>query len=270
MEPAAVVERETMDTLELGNVPISIEIGTANFRTVRGYTVISAALDEAAFWQSEGSNPDQEILTALRPAMATVPGSMLLVASSPYRKSGILYSGWREHFGKDGDPVLCWVAGTRTMNPSVEEAFIAAEIEKDREAAKSEYVTDPSSPFRDDIANFVNPEVIDAATIKGCTVIPPSPDVSYTAFLDLSGGRRDSHVVSIAFQSMSGAATLACVREVKSADVEAVASEFSTLLKSYNVHQAWADEYAAEWPRTHSSGMGSQLPNRRSIGPNCT
>jgi hypothetical protein len=42
------IERETMDALELGN-GISIEIGTANFRTVRGYTIVAALLDEAAF-----------------------------------------------------------------------------------------------------------------------------------------------------------------------------------------------------------------------------
>ena len=247
------VERETMDTLELGNGTgngIIIEIGTANFRTVRGYTIVAALLDEASFWNDAGANPDQEILTALKPAMATVPGSIMMVASSPYRKSGILYDGWRKHFAKDGDPVLCWVAGTRTINPSVPEDFIAAEIEKDPEAARSEYVTDPSSPFRDDISTFVAAEVIDAATIKGRSVIAPSPDVSYTAFLDLSGGRSDSHVVSCAFQDMSGAATLACVREVKSADVEAVAAEFSALLMSYGLREAFADEYAAEWPRS--------------------
>jgi hypothetical protein len=35
-----------------------------------------------AFWRSEDStNPDFETLTALRPAMATVPGSILIGAS---------------------------------------------------------------------------------------------------------------------------------------------------------------------------------------------
>jgi hypothetical protein len=90
--------------LELGN-GISIEIGTANFRTVRGYTICAALLDEASFWNDSGANPDQEILTALRPAMATVPQSVLLVASSPYRKAGILYDGWRKHFGQDGEAI---------------------------------------------------------------------------------------------------------------------------------------------------------------------
>ena len=181
------IERETMDTLELGN-GISIEIGTANFRAVRGYTIVAALLDEAAFWNDGGANPDQEILTALRPAMATVPGAMLLVASSPYRKAGILYDGWRKHFGKEGDPALCWVAPTRTMNPSVPEDFIAAEIEKDPEAARSEYVTDPSSPFRDDISNFVAPEIVDSAVMRGQHVIPPIAGQSYSGFIDVSGG----------------------------------------------------------------------------------
>ena len=101
-----------MDTIELGN-GVVIEIVTANFRTVRSYTIVAALLDEAAFWSDEGANPDQEILRALKPAMATVPDAVFLVASSPYRKSGILYDGWREHFAKDGDPALCWVVRPR-------------------------------------------------------------------------------------------------------------------------------------------------------------
>ncbi len=48
----------------------SIEIMTASFRSIRGYTVIAALCDEIAFWQdatSSAANPDSEILDALRP-----------------------------------------------------------------------------------------------------------------------------------------------------------------------------------------------------------
>jgi hypothetical protein len=56
---------------------------------VRGRTLIAALLDEIAFFRSEDSaNPDFEILDAIRPAMASMAGSMLLCASSPYARRG--------------------------------------------------------------------------------------------------------------------------------------------------------------------------------------
>jgi hypothetical protein len=70
-----MVIRETADSFELDN-SVVIEIHTANFRSVRGYTIAVALLDEIAFWYSDAdsASPDTEILAALRPAMATIPG----------------------------------------------------------------------------------------------------------------------------------------------------------------------------------------------------
>jgi hypothetical protein len=86
---------------------IVIEVVTASFRSVRGFTLVAALCDEIAFWQGEDSaTPDSEILAALRPAMATIPNSMLLCASSPYARRGALYDNHKAHFGKDGDSVL--------------------------------------------------------------------------------------------------------------------------------------------------------------------
>ena len=114
-----LIERETAESIDLRN-GITIEIHTCRFRAVRGYTVVAALLDEVAFWRSDDSaNPDTEILTALRPAMVTVPGAMLLAASSPYARRGVLYEAWRDHYGQDDGQMLVWQADTRTMNPTV-------------------------------------------------------------------------------------------------------------------------------------------------------
>jgi hypothetical protein len=59
-----------------------IEVHTASFRAVRGYTVVACIADEVAFWRSdESANPDVEIPNGLRPGMATVPGALLLCIS---------------------------------------------------------------------------------------------------------------------------------------------------------------------------------------------
>jgi hypothetical protein len=54
-------------------------------------------LDEVAFWRDEtSSRPDEEVYDAILPALARVPGSMLIGISSPYRKAGLLYRKFKE------------------------------------------------------------------------------------------------------------------------------------------------------------------------------
>ena len=105
-----LIAKEMIEGIELTN-RISIEVHTASFRTVRGYTVAAAILDELAFFPSEDSaSPDDEILAAIRPSMATIPGSLLLCLSSPYARKGALWTAYREHFGKEKVDVLVWQA----------------------------------------------------------------------------------------------------------------------------------------------------------------
>jgi len=69
-----LIEAERQESVDLANT-VTIEVHTASFRTVRGYTIVAALLDELAFWQGEdGANPDTEIINAIKPAMATIPG----------------------------------------------------------------------------------------------------------------------------------------------------------------------------------------------------
>ena len=53
---------------------ISIEITTASYRTIRGYTVVAALCDEIAFWRSEESaEPATGKSAALRLALPPFP-----------------------------------------------------------------------------------------------------------------------------------------------------------------------------------------------------
>lgn len=123
-----MVVSRTKESITLANY-IRIEVHTASFRSIRGYTVVAAVLDEIAFFQTgDSANPDDEIVAALRPAMATVPGALLLGISSPYAKRGVLWQMFREHYGKANAPALVWRAATREMNPTVSQVTIAAAL----------------------------------------------------------------------------------------------------------------------------------------------
>ena len=118
---AAMIVSRTKDSIGLNN-NISVENHTSTFRPVRGYTIVCAVVDEAAYLpDGESAAPDSELLAALRPAMATAPRALLLVLRSPYARRGDLWNAYHDHFGKDGDPIIVVQADTRTMNPSVPE-----------------------------------------------------------------------------------------------------------------------------------------------------
>src|SRR6476620_11698892 len=139
---------------------VTIEIHTASFRAVRGYTLLCALLDEIAFWPSDesSSDPDVEVINALKPGMATIPGAMLLCASSPYARRGALWDAHRKHFGKDGDQVLVWHAPTREMNPTVPQRVIDEAMERDPASAAAEY----GAEFRSDIESYISREAVES------------------------------------------------------------------------------------------------------------
>jgi hypothetical protein len=246
-----LIERETKDAFDLNN-SVTIEIHAASFRSTRGYTLIAALLDEVAFWRSDDSaNPDKEILAALRPGMATIPGAMLLCASSPYARRGVLWDAFKRHYGKD-TPVLVWKAPTRTMNPSVGQSMIDAAIEADPASAAAEYMAE----FRSDIETFISRETVDAAVVMGRRELPPIEGVTYTAFCDPSGGSSDSMTLGIAHVDAKRV-ILDLVRERKPPfSPDDVAREFATTLKDYGVHSVRGDRYGGLWPRERFAAHG--------------
>ena len=259
---APLLAGETAESLTLTNAVV-IEVQTASYRAVRGYTLVAALCDEVAFWRDEGSaNPDEEILNALRPALGTL-GGPLLVASSPYAKRGALYALFREHWGKDGAEVLVWRGSTAEMNPGFPARIIVKAFEDDAARAGAEY----GAEFRNDVAAFVTREVVDGCTVPGRYELPPLPGLRYVAFCDLSGGGSDSMTLAVAHADSRDRsfAVLDAVREVKPpCSPEGVVMEFATLLKSYGIARVTGDRYAGEWPRERfrTHGIAYDLSDR--------
>jgi len=243
---AQLVERETAEGLDLTN-RVSIEIVTASFRATRGYTIVAALLEEIAFWRSEEStNPDHEIVNAIRPGMATIPGSMLIGLSSPYSKRGVLYNAWRRHYGDDESDVLVWQAATRTMNPSVPQSIVDRAYEDDPDAAAAEY----GALFRADLEQYISREQVEACQRPDPVEVPPAKGTRYVAFVDPSGGARDSMTLAIAHRTRDGGAVVDTVAERRAPfSPEDVTHEFADILKRYRVHSVVGDRYGGEWPR---------------------
>jgi hypothetical protein len=125
LESSAVLRREVKGfadhetTLRNGNVITTL---AADYRSLRGRTLLCALLDEAAFLRSETSaTPDFETARALLPGLATT-GGMLVNLSSPYRRTGLLFERHRAYFGKDDDDVLVVAGPSEVFNPTLDRA----------------------------------------------------------------------------------------------------------------------------------------------------
>ena len=244
---ASLVTDENAESIELAN-GVVIEISTASFRTTRGYSFAAVLCDEIAFWRQDeaSANPDVEILRALRPGMANIPGSILLLASSPYAKRGALYATYRRHYAQDDARVLVWKAETSAMNPRIDPEIIREAYESDPEAARAEY----GAEFRDDLADFVTREIVDAVTAIGRTELPPERGIVYSAFCDPSGGMSDSMTLAIAHMTGAGVVVLDVVRETRAPfDPEATVADFAAVLRRYGIDRVTGDRYGGEWPR---------------------
>src|SRR6516225_9533197 len=125
--------------------------------------------------------------------MATIPGAMLLCASSPHARRGALWEAHCKHFGQDGDPVLVWQAGTADMNPLVPSSYIDRHLADDPARAAAEYL----ATFRTDLETYISRAVVESAIVAGRYELPRVEGIRYFGFTDPSGGSSDSMTLAI-------------------------------------------------------------------------
>jgi hypothetical protein len=245
-DPKKFIEKETNETLELRN-GVVIEIATASFRVTRGYTFAAVLADETAFWRDETSaNPDFEIFRALRPGISTIPGAVLLNASSPYRRAGLLWQTYQRHYGKDDARILVWQADTASMNPKVDPDVITEAYEDDPESAASEY----GAQFRSDLADFISRAVVEACVEPGCHERPPFRQIGrrYLCFIYAAGGSGGDSMTMAISHADNGMPVLDCIREVRPPfSPDATVAEFAALAKSYGISRAESDRWGGDW-----------------------
>jgi hypothetical protein len=222
---------------------IDVAVSTNSFRSVRGRPIVCAILDEVAFWRDEtSSKPDEEVYDAILPALARVPGSMLIAISSPYRKAGLLYRKFKQFYGEPGD-ILVIKAPTRVLNPTIPQEIVDRALEENFAKASAEWMAE----FRSDISGYLDFEVVDACADRGVLVRPPQKQIAYRSFSDPGGGVRDSFTCAITHVE-DGIVIHDCLVEIKAPFNPTAAVEIiSKVLKEYGLHETTGDKYAARW-----------------------
>jgi hypothetical protein len=241
---ARQVESETQESISLRN-RVTIEVHTASFRSTRGYTLVASLCDELAFWATDdaSSDPDVEVIAALRPGMATIPNSMLLCASSPYARKVELWNAHRRHFGKDGDPILLWHAATRDMNPQVPPSVIDLAMARDPAHATAEY----GAQFRTDIESYIQLHDVERCVARGIEARPPISTCRYKAFVDPSGGARDSMCLAIGHKDGDKIIIDRALEQKPPFSPAVTVDTFAGVLKQFRIREIEGDRYGGEW-----------------------
>lgn len=252
----------TRDSITLKN-NIIIEVHTASHKSTRGYTIVCSLNDEIAKWQTdaESAEQDAEILAAIRPAMSTVPSSIMLCASSPYARKGVLWEAYDKHYGKNNDRVLVWKATTREMNPTVEQSFIDEQLEADPARNAAEYL----AQFRSDLEFVFQLERVRACITPGVYERPYVPGTAYLAFADPSAGVANSFTLCIAHQNyIKQTVVIDCLREIRAPfSPEAAVAELMEVLKQYHLTTVFGDNHGSNWAKEQWARFGGSFVSEK-------
>jgi hypothetical protein len=241
-----LIEGRTQRELRLNN-GIDIEVRAADYRRLRGLTFIAVIADEVAFWSSDFSaNPDDEILNAVRPGLATTGGPLFMI-SSPYARRGELWRVFQRHYGAAGDPQIMVAKGSsREFNATLLQSVVDRAYERDPAAASAEY----GAEFRRDIESFVAIEAVTACVSRGVYERAPQRGVVYSAFVDPSGGSADAMTLAIGHRDHARqVVVIDALREVAPPfSPEKAVEQFASLLRTYNCFKVVGDRFAGDWP----------------------
>lgn len=243
---------------------VDIIVATNSFKGVRGHPILLAIFDECAFYNTDeaSAKPDSELYAAVEPGLSSLEpaGSRIIGMSTPYKKSGLLYQKYVDHFGRDDDDVLVIQAPSRTMNSAtISQAFVDRAIAKDPAKASAEYLAE----FRDDVAGWLSRDILENSVDTGCTVRPPHPVHQYVAFVDPSGGRMDSFTMAVAHDDW-GVAMLDCVVEIEPpfSPMSAI-TQIAGTLREYNLSEVTGDHYGANFNTSMFNAAGHHVPRQR-------
>ena len=253
---------ETKGTISLNN-GIDIETITASYRHVRGFSIVSAVADEVAFWwlDAESANSDKEVLNALRPGLARIPGSVLWVISSPHATRGALYEANKRYYAnEESDTVLFWKAPTEIMNPTFSAAEIRRAFDEDGSFASVEY----SAEFKKDSETYISADAIDAVTETDRLMLPPGKTTVYQAFIDTAGGAGgDSTAMAIGhveehrdLETPPSFVVDAIIERQPPFAPSETLKDFAKVLKEYKVTRVVGDRFAGAFPAEAFSKAG--------------
>lgn len=228
---------------------VTLRVGAANKKTVRGKATCVLICDEIAFWNLDenAADKDEDIIRAARPALAQFKEyGYLFKLSSPSIKQGILYKEYLQSQKNElPDDYVVFKAPTWIWNSFIEEKVFQDEYKLDPVGFNAEY----RAEFVDAISNFIMPEYVDACILKKVTHLLPDKkeDILYEAAIDAAfKGDRFTFTIVGSVRNRIRQYILLKWQGSKSKPLKAhdIAEQIRKVCKDYDVRQIYADQYA--------------------------
>ncbi len=249
------VVSETREGFELRNGNM-IEILAGDYRTVRGFTLIAAIVDEAAFFGVEDDTrvkSDQELLNAILPSLASTQGRCT-VLTTPYSRAGWCWNTYQKHYGNDRGSTLVVNGPSRLLNETLPQRIIDRAMQEDLARAKAEY----HAEFRDSLSAFVPREVVEALVQRGRLELLPQTDTRYFAFVDLSSGTPGGDDAALAIAHRKGrTVVIDLLRQYKPPfNPYHVVGQMAEDVKRFNVRVVTGDHWSPGFVKGAFQGHG--------------
>jgi len=248
------VVRITKDEIQLDN-GIIIGCYASTYDGVRGRTIVAAVLDELAFfpWEESAPSSDEEVIAALMPGMATVRNAKIIKISTPYAKSGVLWTEFQQRAEIDF-PV--WCVASVHMNPTIDPAMLVREQRRSEERYRREYLAE----FTDSISSWIIPEILEPCIVRGRTEVPARRDAYYVAVLD-PATRHSDFALAIVELTSDGKVIVVRVarwRGTRKAPLgyESVLGEVKCILDEYGINSVTGDQYYCDVIGQHLLKLG--------------
>lgn len=228
---------------------VQIKVGAASSKTTRGIAACAILCDEIAYWNLDESmkETDVKIMKAVRPAMKQFGDSaMLIKLSSPGIKQGILYNEYQaDRAGTLPKSYAVFKAPSWMMNTIIDAKEFVEEWELDQDGFDTEY----RSNFAESLSNFMSPELVELARMKGVKFLPPldTKEAKYFAAIDAAfkADRFTFSLVSVRENRVTQHIVMGWEGTRKDpVKAHTVAQYIKTIIKDFPVDHVAADQYA--------------------------
>ena len=233
---------------------ITIMCFPCTLKSLRGWSIPVAVMDEVAFFRLEGAaDSDAEIQASIRRGMIAFPTTRLIKISTPYMKSGVLHDDFKRGFGQNDPDLLVWRASTALMNPSI----TAERLERERRLDPVRFAREYLGEFAEDVDTAFPSAWVDAAVQIGRHELPAQSGYRYIAACDASGGGADAFALAIVHAEGNGAERRVVHDVMRSwvkprdgaTDLEGAVQEIAAIVKRYGAANCIGDRYARGWVR---------------------
>jgi hypothetical protein len=232
---------------------VSILCFPCTHASLRGWSNPCGGMDEPAFYKLEGqADSDVEVQASIRRGMLSFPNPKLIKISTPYMKAGLIYSDFKQYYGKEDAEVLVWKASSLLMNPSLKAERLAQEQRLDPSRFHREY----EAEFQDDLDTFFPIAIVEPNVIPHRHELPYKDGVRYLGTCDSTGGSTSetadtftSTIVHVEGMGDQQRVVQDVLKGWKGGDLAGIVKEIAVLLRRYHLSVVRGDKYARHWVR---------------------